>query len=139
MERVLTCLMFTGEHAGRAEEAMNLYVSLFGDSRVVSVDRYGDDEEESGIRHARFVVAGRELIAMDSGAPHGFTFTPATSLFVETDDEARLDSAFERLAEDGTVLMALQEYPFSPRFAWLNDRFGVSWQLRLVDAAARSS
>jgi predicted 3-demethylubiquinone-9 3-methyltransferase (glyoxalase superfamily) len=139
MDRILTCLMFTGDQYGRAEEAMELYVSLFDDSRIVSVDRFGEDEGESGVRHARFVVAGRELIAMDSGAPHGFTFTPATSLFVETDDEARLDAAFERLAEDGAVLMPLQAYPFSPRFAWVNDRFGVSWQLYLTAGGARSS
>ena len=139
MERILTCLMFTGDQCGRAEEAMELYVSLFGDSRIVSVDRFGEDEEGSGVRHARFVVAGRELIAMDSDAAHNFTFTPATSLFVETDDAGRLDAAFERLAEAGAVLMPLQAYPFSPRFAWVNDRFGVSWQLSLAAGAARSS
>ena len=136
MQRLLTYLMFTGDQYGRAEEAMELYVSLFDDSRVVSVERYGEDDAESGVRHGRFVVAGRELIAMDSGAAHGFTFTPATSLFVETDDAERLDAAFERLAEDGAILMPLQAYPFSPRFAWLNDRFGVSWQLRLVERSS---
>ena len=139
MDRILTCLMFTGDQCGRAEEAMRLYVSLFDDSRVVSVDRYGEDEGQPGVRQARFVVAGRELIAMDSAAPHGFTFTPATSLFVEMDDEVRLDAAFERLSEAGAVLMPLQAYPFSPRFAWVNDRFGVSWQLFLTTGGARSS
>jgi predicted 3-demethylubiquinone-9 3-methyltransferase (glyoxalase superfamily) len=132
MQRIATCLMFVGDQYGRAEEAMELYVSLFDDSRVLQVDRFGPDEEESGIRHARFVLAGREYVAMDSGWAHQFTFTPAMSLFVDTDSEERLDDAFARLSEGGAVLMPLQSYPFSPKFGWVQDRFGVSWQLNLV-------
>jgi predicted 3-demethylubiquinone-9 3-methyltransferase (glyoxalase superfamily) len=132
VEQIATYLMFVGDQSGRAEEAMNLYVSLFGGSEVLEIERFGRDEEESGVKHARFRLAGRDFIAMDGGRAHAFTFTPATSLFVECDDEARLDNAFAELSRDGSVLMPLQAYPFSPRFAWLNDRYGVSWQLSLL-------
>jgi predicted 3-demethylubiquinone-9 3-methyltransferase (glyoxalase superfamily) len=125
--------MFVGEQYGKAEEAMNLYVSLFEDSRVLDVERFGPgEEEESGIKRARFLLAGREYIAMDSGGAHPFTFTPAISLFVDCDDEGQLDAAFAKLSDRGSVLMALEAYPFSPRFGWLADRFGVSWQLNLA-------
>lgn len=132
VERIATYLMFVGDQHGRAEEAMNLYVSLFSNSEVLHIERFGPDEEHSGIKHARFRLAGNDFIAMDGGRAHPFTFTPATSLFVECADEARLDSAFGELSRDGTMLMPLGTYPFSPKFAWLNDRYGVSWQLSLL-------
>jgi predicted 3-demethylubiquinone-9 3-methyltransferase (glyoxalase superfamily) len=127
--------MFVGDQRGKAEEAMNLYVSLFEDSRVLHVERFREDEEESGVKYGRFVLAGREFAAMDSGGPHRFTFTPATSLVVEFDDERKLDEAFATLGEGGTVLMPLDEYDFSAKFGWVNDRYGVSWQLKLGQTA----
>jgi predicted 3-demethylubiquinone-9 3-methyltransferase (glyoxalase superfamily) len=126
--------MFVGDQCGKAEEAMALYTSLFADSRIVEVERYGPDEPGTGVKQARFVLAGTEHRAMDSDGPHQFTFTPATSLFVECDNEAELDAAYAALAEGGAVLMPLQAYPFSPKFAWLADRYGVSWQLFLTAA-----
>jgi predicted 3-demethylubiquinone-9 3-methyltransferase (glyoxalase superfamily) len=109
------------------------YVSAFADSALLEVERFGsEDEGERGIKHARFQVAGRELVAMDSAGPHHFTFTPAISLVVECDREDELDAAWARLADGATVLMPLQAYDFSPKFGWLQDRFGVSWQIRLV-------
>jgi predicted 3-demethylubiquinone-9 3-methyltransferase (glyoxalase superfamily) len=98
---------------------------------VLHVERFGADEEESGVRRATFVLAGREHIAMDSGREHRFTFTPAMSLFVDCDSERQLDEAFAELSDGGTILMPLQAYPFSAKFAWLADRYGVSWQLNL--------
>jgi predicted 3-demethylubiquinone-9 3-methyltransferase (glyoxalase superfamily) len=131
METITPALMFVGDQYGKAEEAMNLYISTFERSHVDHVERFGDDEAETGIKHARFTLAGRQLTAMDSGGAHAFGFTPAVSLVVEFDDEASLDAAFATLAEGGTVLMALADYGFSAKFGWLNDRFGVSWQLTL--------
>ena len=126
MQRVATCLMFVGDQCGRAEEAASLYVSLFDDAEIDGVEEIG-----SGDRRLTFRLAGRELVAMDSSAPHAFTFTPAISLFVDFDAPDELDRVFAGLAEGGAVLMPLGAYDFSPRFAWVNDRFGVSWQLRL--------
>jgi predicted 3-demethylubiquinone-9 3-methyltransferase (glyoxalase superfamily) len=131
MQRISTCLMFVGDQYGRAEEAMRLYVSLFEDSRILDVEHFGPEDDEAGVKRARFVLAGREFIAMDSGREHPFTFTPAVSLVVDCDTEQQLDGAFAELSDGGTILMPLQAYPFSPKFGWLNDRFGVSWQLSL--------
>src|SRR3954451_5179916 len=132
MERIATALMFVGEQYGKAEEAMNLYVSLFADSRLEHVERFGDDADEAAGKHARLTIACREYTAMDSGGRHEFGFTPALSLAVECDDKGRLDAAFAALADGGEVLMPLGDYGFSAKFGWLNDRFGVSWQLNLT-------
>jgi predicted 3-demethylubiquinone-9 3-methyltransferase (glyoxalase superfamily) len=133
MQRMAPCLMFVGDQCGKAEEAIDLYVSAFVDSAVLEVERFGsEDGGERGIKRARLRVAGRELVAMDSAGPHRFTFTPAISLVVECDSKDELDAAWARLADGATVLMPLQAYDFSPRFGWLQDRFGVTWQLSLV-------
>lgn len=132
MQRVVPCLMFVGDQCGNAEEAMNLYISAFERSRVIDVDHFGpDDESERGVKLARFELAGQELQAMDSSRPHPFSFTPAISIVVECDREQELDAAWATLADGATVLMPLDAYDFSPKFGWLQDRFGVSWQLRL--------
>ena len=132
MQRIATFLMFVGDQYGKAEEAMELYVSTFADGRVNEVERRGEDDTDTGIKFASFSIAGRDLVAIDSGAAHQFGFTPAISLLVDFDDRAELDGAHAKLVEGGTELMPLQEYPFSPRFAWVQDRYGVSWQLRLT-------
>ena len=136
MQRIATCLMFVGDQHGRAEEAITFYTSVFEDSRILSLDRYGPgDEAEGTVRLARFSLAGQEILGMDGGRSHSFTFTPAISLFVDVDQQQLLDQAFEKLSEGGAVLMELQEYPFSPRFGWIQDRFGVSWQLNLAKSS----
>jgi predicted 3-demethylubiquinone-9 3-methyltransferase (glyoxalase superfamily) len=130
-----THLMFVGDQHGRAEEAMNLYVSLFNDSRVLEVERYGLDDEgerEGTLKRASFSLAGREFGASDSGRQHRFTFTPSISVFVDCESAAELERAFAALSEGGEVLMPLDDYGFSRRFGWTNDRFGVSWQLNLT-------
>ncbi len=109
--KVMTHLMFEGA----AEEAMTLYVSLFGDSKITQVERYGPGEQgkEGTVKLAYFTLAGRELLCIDSPIKHGFRFTPAMSLFVECESEAELDAAFARLSEGGNVLMPVGDYGFS--------------------------
>jgi predicted 3-demethylubiquinone-9 3-methyltransferase (glyoxalase superfamily) len=118
---------------GRAEEAMTLYVSLF-QGTVASVAKYGPGEHgrEGTIKRAEFTIAGHRLACIDSPIQHAFTFTPAASLFVECQDEAEFEAAFGALSSGGSVLMPPGDYGFSRKFAWLNDRFGVSWQLNLA-------
>jgi predicted 3-demethylubiquinone-9 3-methyltransferase (glyoxalase superfamily) len=127
---VATFFMFQD---GAAEEAMNLYVSLFKGSEVVGVERYGPGEQgaEGSVKRASFKLAGHDLVCFNSPVKHAFSFTPSTSLFVECDSEAELEEAFRQLSAGGAVLMPLANYGFSTKFAWLNDRFGVSWQLNL--------
>src|SRR5436190_20608301 len=97
--KVMTHLMF----AGAAEEAMSLYVSLFGDSAITQIERYGPGEmgAEGTVKRASFTLAGQEFLCIDSPVKHAFTFTPAISLFVECESETELDAAFARLSDGG--------------------------------------
>jgi predicted 3-demethylubiquinone-9 3-methyltransferase (glyoxalase superfamily) len=126
---ITTFLMFEG----RAEEAITFYASLFKDSGIVAIERYGPGEQgkEGSVKLATFRLGAQRYMCIDSPVSHGFTFTPAMSLYVNCDVEREIDTLFERLSEGGKVLMPLGAYPFSPKFGWLNDRFGVSWQLNL--------
>ncbi|MEU2053039.1 VOC family protein [Streptomyces bungoensis] len=128
-QKITTFLMFEGD----AEDAMAFYTSLFDDAEVVSVSRYGAEGpgKEGSVQHATFSLAGQQIMCIDSPVKHGFTFTPAVSLFVQCEDEAEIDRLYAALAEGGSVLMPLGDHGFSARFGWVNDRFGVSWQLNL--------
>jgi predicted 3-demethylubiquinone-9 3-methyltransferase (glyoxalase superfamily) len=129
MLRIAPFLMFTGQ----AEAALELYTSLFPQSEIVSIVRYNPGEEGAAgtIRHATFTLNGQLFMCIDSNIEHEFTFTPAISFYVKCDDEAEIDRLFAAFAAGGEVLMPLAAYPFSTKFAWVADRFGVSWQLSL--------
>jgi predicted 3-demethylubiquinone-9 3-methyltransferase (glyoxalase superfamily) len=118
---------------GAAEEASRLYTSVFPRSEIRRLERWGPGEPgaEGSVKRADITVAGRELICFNSPIKHAFTFTPSLSLFVECESETELDAAFSQLSASGTVLMPSGNYGFSTKFAWLNDRYGVSWQLNL--------
>jgi predicted 3-demethylubiquinone-9 3-methyltransferase (glyoxalase superfamily) len=135
--RVSTHLMFQG----RAEEAMDLYVSLFEGAEVTSLERNGAEGPgaEGSLSVARVRLPGQELVIYDSPIKHQFTFTPSTSLFVECDAAAEVDRLVAELSKEGETMMPLGEYPFSPHFAWISDRFGVSWQIGVRAPAAKSS
>jgi predicted 3-demethylubiquinone-9 3-methyltransferase (glyoxalase superfamily) len=130
MPKITTFLMFDG----KAEEAMNLYTSLFDKSEIISISRYGAHEAgaEGTVLHATFSLNGQEFMCMDSSVKHDFTFTPSISWYVTCDTEDEIDRVFEKLSQDGTVLMSLAAYPFSKKFGWVADKYGVSWQLNLA-------
>ncbi|MBP0723918.1 VOC family protein [Bacillus sp. RG28] len=129
MSKVTPFLMFQGN----AEEAMNFYTSLIEDSEITSITRYGANGlgEEGSVMRATFSLKGQEFICIDSNVKHEFTFTPSFSLFMTCDTEEEIDRLYENLSSDGGVLMPLNQYPFSKKFGWVNDKFGVSWQLTL--------
>lgn len=128
--KVSTFLMFQGK---QAEEAMNFYVSLFKDASVTFIRRYGPGEpgDEGSVMQAAFTLNGQNFMCIDSSVKHAFTFTPATSIFVNCTSEAEIDALHAKLSEGGQVMMPLGEYPFARKFVWLADRYGVSWQLSL--------
>jgi predicted 3-demethylubiquinone-9 3-methyltransferase (glyoxalase superfamily) len=129
MQKIKTFLMFEG----RCEEAMRFYVSLFADAAVTDIRRYGAEGPgaEGSVMQATFTIDGQIFMCIDSPVKHGFTFTPAMSLLVDCDGEEEIDRLFAALSDGGQILMPLGTYPFSPRFGWLSDKFGVSWQLSL--------
>lgn len=133
MKSIKTSLMFVGEQAGKAEEAIKFYTSLFPDSEIIDLQRYeaGEHEPEGSAKMARFTISGNEFMALDSHLDHQFTFTPSMSLYVECESMSEIEKVFRALAEDGSELMPLDNYGFSQKFGWLKDRYDVSWQLNL--------
>ncbi|MBP1933576.1 VOC family protein [Ammoniphilus resinae] len=130
MQKVTPFLMFQNADA---EEAMNFYVSLIEDSEITSIVRYGANEpgDEGTVMQATFSLKGQEFMCIDSNVKHAFTFTPSHSIFLTCSTEEELDDLYQKLLEGGQALMPLDNYGFSKKFGWVNDRFGVSWQLNL--------
>jgi predicted 3-demethylubiquinone-9 3-methyltransferase (glyoxalase superfamily) len=127
MQKVTTFLMFEG----KAEEAMNFYISLFENAQIKNISHYaGEIPGKDGlVKQAIFSIDGQEFMCIDSPAKHDFNFTPSISLFINCKTEEEADLLFEKLSDGGKILMPLNKYPFSDKFGWCADRYGVSWQL----------
>lgn len=117
-------------HEGQAEETMNLYVSLFEQAEIKHITHYKEGEAGT-ILQAAFSLNGQEFMCSDSSISHNFPFTPATSIYVNYASEEETERLLARLSEHEKVLMPLDDYGFSKKFGWLEDRVGVSWQLNL--------
>lgn len=115
----------------RAEEAMELYTSLFPNSQIDLLHRWpkGLPQPENKVMAGVFTLDGCSFCAFDAGPM--FKFNSSISFMVVVDTAEEIDALWEELAKDGTVLMALDEYPWSKRYGWVTDRFGLSWQLIL--------
>jgi predicted 3-demethylubiquinone-9 3-methyltransferase (glyoxalase superfamily) len=118
---------------GKTEEALTLYCATVPGSRIIDLQRYGAEGpgKEGSVSMARATIAGLEVMAFDSPVHHAFTFTPSISLYVNCTSEAEQERLVTTLGDGGGTLMPLDDYGFSRRFAWVNDRFGVSWQINL--------
>ncbi|QTD47426.1 VOC family protein [Ottowia testudinis] len=118
---------------GQAQAAIDLYAATLPDTRVLQMQRREAPTSTGGtVLLARVAICGQAFLFSDSAPVHAFTFTPSSSIFVECDSEDEQTRVFNTLADGGGVLMPLADYGFSRRFGWLNDRFGVSWQLNLA-------
>src|SRR5258705_3545414 len=115
MQKITPFLWFDG----KAEEAMNFYVSVFKKSKVVRVTRYGDagPGPKGTVMSATFQLEGQEFFALNGGSQ--FTFTPAISFFVNCETQQEVDELWEKLSKGG------QE----EKCGWLKDKYGVSWQV----------
>ena len=104
---------------GKAEEAMNFYVSVFKNSKVVRVSRYGEagPGPKGTVMSATFQLDGQDFFALNGGPQ--FAFTPAISFFVNCETQQEVDEMWERLSEGGK----------KERCGWLKDRYGLSWQI----------
>jgi predicted 3-demethylubiquinone-9 3-methyltransferase (glyoxalase superfamily) len=116
-------LMFTGQ----AEEAMRFYVATFPDAEILDLD-----SNDGTVKSATFRIADQTFRCIDSPDVHAFGFTPAVSFFFDCPDEAAFTALFDRLSAEGSVHMPPDRYPFAQWFAWLSDRYGVSWQLSVA-------
>ena len=111
-----------------AKEAATFYTGLFADSRIVSVNSL-HGTPSGDVETIDFVLAGQPFEAISAG-PY-FTFTPSFSLTVACETAEEVDRLWSALSQGGTVMMELDAYPFSPRYGWVADRYGLHWQLTL--------
>ena len=117
-----------------AKEAANFYTSLFAESKITSTTTlHNTPSGDSDI--VSFELAGYQFMAISAGPL--FKFNPSISFFLNFDPsmnkKARenLDVLWDKLSQGGTVLMPLDKYPFSERYGWMQDKYGLSWQLIL--------
>ena len=116
MQKITTFLTYDG----RAEEAVELYVSVFPDSKIITKRHYGDagPEPKGTLMTAEFDHNGQRFIALNGGS--SFTFAQGISLYVDCEDQAEVDEYWQKLTEGGG-----EPGPCG----WLTDKFGVSWQI----------
>jgi len=115
MQKIIPFLWFDG----KAEEAMNFYISIFKNSKIVSVTRYGEEGPGANgtVMTASFLIEGQEFVALNGGPQ--FTFSQAISFVVNCETQEEVDELWEKLSEDGD----------KQQCGWLKDKFGVSWQI----------
>lgn len=127
MQKIVPHLWYDKE----AKEAAVFYASLFEQSKLVNT-KVIKNTPSGDSEIVNFELAGQPFMAISAG-PY-FKFNPSISLMVACSSEQEMNSKWEALSEGGTELMALGEYPFSKRYGWIQDRYGLSWQLMLVDS-----
>lgn len=118
-----------------AEEAVKRYTTIFKRSRIEKVVPFNEagakatKRPEGSVMTASFELADEQFAAINGGPV--FRFTPAISLYVSCETEEEIDSLYRKLSPGGDVLMPFQKYPFSEKYCWITDAFGLSWQLNL--------
>jgi predicted 3-demethylubiquinone-9 3-methyltransferase (glyoxalase superfamily) len=126
MQKIIPHLWYDKE----AVEAAEWYTKLFEDSRIINISTI-PDTPSGDADVVDFELANIRFSAISAG-PY-FTFNPSVSLMVACSTKEEVDRLYEHLFVNGAELMPLDEYPFSKRFAWIQDKYGLSWQLMLVD------
>lgn len=121
-QRIIPTLMFVGKVAGKAEEAINFYTTVFHNAYVGDNVRYDKGEQpnvEGTTKHASFTLEGQYFAAMDSALEHNFGFNEAISLVINCENQTEIDYYWGKLSAD----------PKAEICGWLKDKYGVSWQV----------
>ncbi|HEX5153283.1 MAG TPA: VOC family protein [Parafilimonas sp.] len=121
-QKITPCMLFTGKQYGRVEEAIAHYASVFKNTHVDGMLRYGANElpdAEGKIKHAQISVNGNKFMLMESARNHNFSFSEGVSLTIHCETQEEIDYYWGRLTEGGEESMC----------GWLKDKFGVSWQI----------
>lgn len=116
---ITPAMMFTGANAGRAEEAITFYSSVFEDGKTGTLARYPTGPDEGKLMYSDFYIHNSWLAAMDSSLDHKFNFNEAVSLLVPCDTQEEIDRYWSKLSA----------VPEAEQCGWLKDKFGVSWQV----------
>ncbi len=121
-QRITPTLMFVGNQCGKVEEAINFYASVFHNSKLGDILRYGEGQgpdKPGTVAHAAFTLEGQEFAAMDSALEHNFAFNEAISLMVHCKTQEEIDYYWGKLSA----------VPKAEQCGWLKDKYGVSWQI----------
>ena len=124
---IMPSIMFVGQNAGKAEEAINYYQGIFHDSKIDMISRYGENpgpDSPENINYSEFTLENVKFTAMDSAIDHKFQLNEAISLLVNCNDQAEVDYYWDKLSEGGD--------PNAQQCGWLKDKYGVSWQINPV-------
>lgn len=140
MKNIFPFLWFDNQ----AEEAVNFYVSTFATvfdssagekkSSVLFTNRYGEAGPglKGSVMIMNFRLIGKEFTALNGGPVKDFTFNPSISFFINCKNDEEINELFRKLSSGGKIRMPLDKYPFSEKFVWIDDKFGISWQLNLA-------
>ncbi len=129
--KITTFLMFNNQ----AEEAVKLYTSLFEDSEILTMVKYGENGpgDPGTVQHSIFTLNGQVFMAIDANSGTELPMNPAISLFVTVKDTIEMERLFNGLKDEGAILMPKTNMPPYREFAWVQDKFGVSFQLALPE------
>jgi predicted 3-demethylubiquinone-9 3-methyltransferase (glyoxalase superfamily) len=121
-QKIVPTLMFVGNVCGKAEEAIRFYATVFKESKIGDILRYGEGqrpERPENVKHASFTLDGQEFAAMDSARPHNFAFNEAISFIVHCNTQEEIDYYWGKLSA----------VPAAEQCGWLKDKYGLSWQV----------
>ena len=133
-------LTFVGDQCGKAQEAITFYTSIFPNSEIKRIIKYLEGEPGGTpelIKYGVFTLNGTDYMVSESNYNHAWSFTPGVSLFVECTSEKEIQNLFDQLSSDGGMVMipldsyGKENYGFGKKFGWVQDRYGISWQLNL--------
>jgi len=133
MQKITSCLWFVSN----AEEAAKFYTSLFTNSKIGKVARYDEASSKASGQPAgsvltiEFEIEGHKFLGLNGGP--AFKFNPSLSLFVVSKDESEIDNLWKKFSDGGKILMELDKYDWSKKYGWVEDKFGLSWQLILAE------
>ncbi len=137
-QKTIPCLWFDSQ----AEEAAKFYVSIFKNSKIIGLSHYGEasakasGKPKGSVMTVDFEIEGRKFLALNGGPV--FRFTPAISFYVSCETVKEVDRLHNALLPpNGEILIPLDKYPFSERYTWFKDRYGLSWQLTFESSKQR--
>ncbi len=141
--KTTTFLTFVGDLCGKAEEAIKYYTSIFPNSEIKSVTKYSKGEPGGTpelIKYGVFALNGTDYMVSESNYNHGWSFTPAVSLFIRDNSDDMIMTLFEKLSSNGGQIMVPLDnyggegdYGFGKKFGWCEDKYGISWQFVLTE------
>lgn len=120
-QKIVPCFLFVGNSFGKAEKALNYYTSVIENSKIQGVLKYENTKTEidGTVMHSQFLLNDAVFMAMDGPGEHHYTFSPATSFVIECDTQKEIDYYWEKLGDGGKYNQC----------GWLDDQFGISWQI----------